>query len=116
NYGVLRTGTGTPVEVTYSDVWGNGSAEYSGTITQSNNLSANPLYVNAGGGNLRITSNSPCRFASSTTGDVGALPYTGDATSSLVGTLWTHTTLTASGSPYTVPGDLTVAPTVVLTI
>src|SRR5690606_41234979 len=65
---------------------------------------------------LRLTSTSPCRFASSTGGDIGALPYTGDATAQLVGTLWSSMTLTASGSPYTVPGDLTVAPTVVLTI
>ena len=114
-YGVYRTGSAT-VEVSNTNAWGQ-STNLSGVITGTGNLSANPLYVSTGATpNLRLTSNSPCRFASSTSGDIGALPYTSDATPQLVGTLWESRTLTAAESPYTVPGDLTVAPAVVLTI
>ncbi|AKF09359.1 Microbial collagenase secreted protein [Sandaracinus amylolyticus] len=114
-FGVNRSGAGTVIEVSHSDVWNNGTNFSGSPITQSNNIASNPLFVSAPT-NLRLTSNSPARFASSTGTDIGALPYTGDATAGLHGTLWVNTTLTAAGSPYTVAGDLTVAPAVVLTI
>ncbi|UJR87191.1 DUF4215 domain-containing protein [Sandaracinus amylolyticus] len=114
--GIYRNSSASTFEVSTSDVWGNSSANFGGVATTgSGNISANPLYVSAPG-NLRITSNSPARFAASGGGDLGALPYTGDATSGLHGTLWVNTTLTVAGSPYSVAGDLTVAPTVTLTV
>src|SRR5262245_544555 len=78
-------------------------------------ISANPLYVSAPS-NLRLTSNSPSRFAGDTGQDLGPLPYVSDATPGLYGTLWVNTTLTKAGSPYAVPGDLTVPTGVTLTI
>ncbi len=116
-YGVARyTSLGnTTVSVTYSDVWGNTSGNYSGVTPGTGTFSGNPLYVTAPT-NLRLTSNSPCRFASSSGTDIGALPYTADPTSSLVGVLWTNTTLNLAGSPYTATGDVTVAPGVTLTL
>jgi MYXO-CTERM domain-containing protein len=113
NYGV-RSNSGSNVTVTYSDVWNNSFGNYLGTSGGTGTLSANPLYV--GSGNMRLTSNSPARFASDIGTDIGPLPYVSDPTPALEGVLWTNTTLTAAGSPYTVPGDLTVAPAVTLTI
>ncbi|UQA54995.1 DUF4215 domain-containing protein [Polyangium aurulentum] len=104
----------TTVGVTYSDVWGN-SSNYANASGGAGTFSSNPLYVTAPS-NLRLTSNSPARFASDSGGDIGALPYTNNATSGLLGVLWTNTTLTLAGSPYTATGDLTVAPGVTLTI
>ncbi|WP_437617054.1 right-handed parallel beta-helix repeat-containing protein [Sorangium sp. So ce834] len=104
----------TVATVTYSNVWGNGP-NYVSVDPGEGALSANPLYVGAPQ-NLRLTSNSPCRFAGELGGDIGALPYTGDPTPQLVGVLWADLTLNLAGSPYKVPGDLTVAPGVTLTI
>jgi MYXO-CTERM domain-containing protein len=113
-YGVVR-GDASTVSVSFSDVWNNSFANYSGTISQGSGvISANPLYVS--GTNLRLTSRSPARFGAMGGGDMGALPYTGDLTPNLVGTLWENTTLAAAGSPYMIPGDLTVAPGVTLTV
>jgi cysteine-rich repeat protein len=108
-----ESGAGTTVAVNYSNVWGN-STGYSGTSAGTGSFSANPLYVSST--NPRLTSNSPARFASAAGTDIGALPYTGDATSGLLGTLWTNTTLSLAGSPYTASGDLTIAPGVTLTL
>ncbi|HMR76354.1 MAG TPA: right-handed parallel beta-helix repeat-containing protein, partial [Polyangiaceae bacterium] len=114
SYGVYRGGSSYPatVTITYSNIWGNGTNTNASMGTGA--FSANPLYVSTS--NLRLTSNSPARFAGESGGDIGALPYTGDATVGLLGTLWTNTTLSPSGSPYTVPGDLTVPKNVTLTI
>lgn len=103
------------VSVTHSNVWNNSTNLPSDLAMGIGVLSSNPLYV-AAPNNLRLTSNSPCRFASDTGGDIGTLPYTGDATNGLLGTLWTDTTLSLSGSPYRALGDLTVPPGVTLTI
>ncbi|MFH2010731.1 MAG: DUF4215 domain-containing protein [bacterium] len=111
SYGVYRS-SGT-LEVTYSNVWGNTDDYYSVTAG-TGCLSSNPLYVSAS--NYRLTSNSPSRFASDVGTDLGPLPYTTDPTPGLYGVLWTNTHLTISGSPYAVGGDLTVPPTVTLTI
>jgi MYXO-CTERM domain-containing protein len=112
--GFYNAGAMAGFVVSNTDVWGQ-STPFTGSFTTTANLVANPLYVSAPT-NLRITSNSPCRFASSTAGDVGALPYGSDPTPGLYGTLWTNTTLTTAGSPYTVGGDLTVASAVTLTV
>ena len=110
--GVYRNSSGA-VNVTNSDVWGN-PTNYFNVGAGAGSLSANPLFVSSS--NLRLTSNSPARFAGDTGADIGALPYTSDATPGLYGTLWTDTHLTLASSPYTVAGDLTVAATVTLTI
>jgi len=118
SYGVYKTAALGSLAVMNSNVWNNGgspSANIAGSsATVTATISANPLYVAAS--NVRLTSNSPSRFASTTGTDIGALPYTGDATTELVGTLWANTTLTLAGSPYSVPGDLTVAASTTLTI
>ncbi len=102
------------IQTSYSDVWGNTSYDYYGVSAGTGDLSSNPLYV--GSGNRRLTSNSPARFAGDTGSDIGALPYTTDATPGLYGVLWANTQLTAAGGPYTVGGDLTVGSGVTLTI
>ncbi len=99
--------------VTYSNVWNN-STNYYNVTAGTGTLSSNPLYVSAT--DLRLTSNSPSRFGGDTMGDQGALPYDTVATPGLYGVLWSNTTLTAAGGPYTAGGDLTVAPNVTLTI
>ena len=105
SYGVYRYNTYAPtVNVTHSDVWGNSTNSTVSLGTGS--FSCNPLYVS--GSNLRLTSNSPARNAGESGGDIGALPYTGDATPGLHGVLWAGATLTLAGSPYTVAGDLRV--------
>ncbi|HRI67730.1 MAG TPA: DUF4215 domain-containing protein, partial [Polyangium sp.] len=115
SYGVYRaTGGSTTINVTYSNVWNNGTNYYN--VTQGNGcISSNPLYVNAPS-NLRLTSNSPSRFAGETMQDLGPLPYVNDPTPGLYGVLWVNTTLNTAGSPYTVPGDLTVGKNSTLTI
>ncbi|MCC6558354.1 MAG: DUF4215 domain-containing protein, partial [Polyangiaceae bacterium] len=116
-YGIYRyTSSGTAnVTLTYSNVWQNASGDLVSVAAGAGCLSANPLYVSAPG-NLRLTSNSPSRFAGDAGGDLGPLPYTGDPTSGLHGTLWVNTTLNLAGSPYPVAGDLTVPQGVTLTI
>ncbi len=114
NVGIFRNDAST-VLATYSDVWNNAGGNYNPAgIAGTATISTNPLYV--GASNLRLTSNSPARFGAMGGGDLGALPYIADATVGLVGTLWTNRTLTAAGSPYAVPGDLTVGPGVTVTI
>ncbi|WP_437564507.1 DUF4215 domain-containing protein [Sorangium sp. So ce542] len=105
----------TSIHVTYSDVWDRSDGFYDDIDIGEGVFSANPLYA-AAPEDLHITSNSPCRFASDTGGDIGALPYAGDATSGLLGVLWSDLTLGAAGSPHVVAGDLTVAPGVTLTL
>ncbi|EYF06979.1 DUF4215 domain-containing protein [Chondromyces apiculatus] len=114
--GVYRSTNGGTVNVavTYSDVWGNSTLDYSGVSAGTGSFSANPLYVSST--NLRITSNSPARFAAELGGDIGALPYAGDSTGILAGTLWSDLTLGTAGSPHLVTGDLVVAPGVTLTL
>ena len=116
SYGVYRsTGAGsTTVNVTYTDVWNNSSANYTNASGGTGTFSSNPLYVSTT--NLRLTSNSPARFGGATGRDLGALPYVDDPTPGLYGTLWTSTTLSAAGSPYPVAGDLTIPAGVRLTI
>jgi cysteine-rich repeat protein len=111
--------SGGLLKVTYSDVFGN-ATDYVSTGNGSTGSGigtflCNPLYVSAPG-NLRLTENSPARNASSTGGDLGALPYTSDPTPELVGTLRHDTTLTLAGSPYILQGDLEVPPGVTLTL
>ncbi len=117
SFGVYRVTSGgtTTVSVTHSNVWSNSSGNYSSVAGGLGALSANPLYV-APPTNLRLTSNSPSRYAGDTGGDLGPLPYVDDATPGLHGTLWTNRTLNLAGSPYTIAGDLTIAPTTTLTI
>jgi len=102
------------ITTTYSNVWGNSTANYSYASSGAGCLSSNPLYVSVS--NRRLTSRSPSRFASDVNGDLGPLPYDGDETPGWYGVLWVDTHMTAAHSPYRIEGDLTVAPGVNLTI
>jgi cysteine-rich repeat protein/parallel beta-helix repeat protein len=113
SYGVYR-GDSASWSVTYSNVWNNSSSNNYNVTLGANTQTSNPLYVSST--DLRLTSNSPSRFGAEGGGDQGALPYDNVATPGLYGVLWSNTTLTAAGSPYTAAGDLTVAPNVTLTI
>jgi cysteine-rich repeat protein len=116
SYGIEREGTSIVVNVSSSNVWGNGSGaafDLWNVTAGTGTLSANPLYA-APPGNLRLTSNSPSRFAGDAGQDLGALPYVNDPTPGLVGTLWAD--YTAPAGTTDVPGDLTVAPGVTLTL
>src|SRR5262249_52236804 len=88
SYGVYRiVGNGaTTANVTYSNIWGNTTSNYTNVVGGTGCLSSNPLYVTPPT-NLRLTSNSPSRFAGDVGGDLGPLPYTVDATPGLYGTL-----------------------------
>ncbi|MFZ5446697.1 MAG: hypothetical protein ACOZQL_42310 [Myxococcota bacterium] len=110
SYGLYRSSSAVSINNSYDDVWGNATNYYNAS-PGAGSISTNPLYVSFGT-NYRLTSNSPARFSDSGGTDMGAFPYTGDATSGLTGTLWTNTTLTTG----TVTGDLTVAPGVTVTI
>ena len=111
SYGLYRSSSAVVISNSFNDVWQNSSSNYGNTSAGTGSFSANPLYVTTGS-NYRLTSNSPARNSDSTGGDLGALPYTSDATPGLVGTLWSNTTL-ASG---TLTGDLTIAPGVTATV
>lgn len=112
--GLESDGTGNTVVIsTYNDVWGNVD-DYDAVSSGTGDISANPLYVSAT--DLRLTANSPARSGGGGGSDMGALPYDGVATNGLLGTLWSGATLTASGGPYTVTGDLTVPAGQTLTI
>lgn len=115
-YGVENELGAMGVNLRHSNVWGNGSQPAYDTLNVTKGagtFSANPLYV-APPGNLRLTSNSPSRFAGDAGQDLGALPYVNDPTPALVGTLWSD--YTAIVGTTDVPGDLTVAPGVTLTL
>ncbi len=96
SYGIYRYTSYPPtVNITYSDIWNNGNNTNATLGTGA--FSCNPLYVSAA--NRHITSNSPARSVGSAGSDIGALPYTGDATAGNYGVLHSNTTLTAAGSP-----------------
>lgn len=58
SYGLYRS-SGT-VTVSYSDVWGNASGSFGGTVSTSNVISTNPQYVNEALGDLQLSSTSVC--------------------------------------------------------
>ncbi len=75
SYGVYRNTNGSgaiSTTTTYSDVWGN-PTNFQGSAAGAGCISINPIYVNAPS-NLRLTSNSPARFAGETGLDLGPLP------------------------------------------
>jgi cysteine-rich repeat protein len=109
NVGV--NGTNRVVSLLHSNIWGNQSnvvgVQGGDAVTASD-----PLFVSPD--DLRLTSNSPSRFADAAGGDQGARPYDGVATDGLRGTLWASTELGAA--THHVSGDLTVAPGRTLTL
>jgi MYXO-CTERM domain-containing protein len=111
-YGLYRNDAAT-ISSTNTNVWNN-TTNYLNVTAGAGSISTNPLYVSAS--DLRLTSNSPSRFAGSGGVDQGALPYDTVLTPGLYGTLWSNTTLTAATGPHTAGGDLTVASGVTLTI
>jgi MYXO-CTERM domain-containing protein len=109
NVGV--NGTHRVVYLLHSNIWGNQSNVVG--VQGGDAVTANdPLFVSPD--DLRLTSNSPSRFADAAGGDQGARPYDGVATDGLRGTLWASTELGAA--THHVSGDLTVAPGRTLTL
>jgi len=100
------------VNLSYTDVWDNASGDknswvnwYEGTET----FSYNPLFKDPDNADFTPTDRSPLRCAHQDGIDAaGYRPYVGDPTGQLVGYLHGNMTLTAAGSPYTIPGDLIV--------
>ncbi|AKJ02076.1 Putative immunogloblin [Archangium gephyra] len=119
NTGVYRfvsgTSTGT-VTLSHNDVWNNVSGDYSGVTADANSFSANPLFVSTSTAspNFRLTSLSPARKAASDKiSDLGALPYAGDVSPVLAGSIHENTTLSGA---YTLSGDLTIPTGVTVTV
>ncbi|MEO0601727.1 MAG: right-handed parallel beta-helix repeat-containing protein, partial [Myxococcota bacterium] len=112
SYGLRRLSGGSIV-VSDSIVWSNNTGNLLNVTNGGGLVTANPLYANPPT-DFALTSNSPGRFSNSTGGDIGARPFAGTPTTGLVGTLWTNTTL--SSGVHALPGDLTVAPGVTLTL
>jgi hypothetical protein len=100
----VRNSGGT-AQVTHSDFFNNAS-NFIGVSPGTGVIFGNPLYV--GGASYALTSNSPARFAGSSSQDLGAFPFAGAPTVGLLGTLWSSITLGSAGSPHQVIGDLTV--------
>ena len=73
SYGVKATLT-VAVDIDYSDVWNNTTGSYSdlSKITVGEDcINTDPCYVNATGGNLRLTTGSPCLGIASDGGNMG---------------------------------------------
>lgn len=96
----------------YNNLWNNKLGNYSGIPEDLSGYSFDPLFVSSS--NLRITRYSPARKAAlGGTSDLGALPYTGDPSSVLAGTIHEDTTLSGA---LTLAGDLKVSRGVTLTL
>ncbi|MFN7131943.1 MAG: right-handed parallel beta-helix repeat-containing protein, partial [Myxococcales bacterium] len=117
-YGLVRAGSSSGFTASYNNIWNHSIGDVSGTGTSNmtGHVSCNPLYVATDGSNYRLTSNSPSRLADSFGGDQGALFHVADDTPTLQGVLRSSRTLTKAGSPWTMPGDLIIAPGVTLTL
>ena len=104
---------GATIAVSYSDIQGG----WSGT----GNINADPLFVDAAGGDYSIPVNSPCVDAGDpvlkdpdgTRTDMGAYPYTFN--NPISGSL-TTTTWTTANSPYQITGNVTIEAGHTLTI
>ena len=114
NTGVYNNG-GANVTATYNLVWGN-TAQYSGVSAGAGSITENPLLVDLAGRDLRITSASPARLHGSGGLDIGALDYDGAQTVGVQGHLYQDTTWGPAGGPIDVLGDITIEPSVTLTI
>jgi hypothetical protein len=111
-YGVYESGSGG---VIFDGVGLYGNGTDNATPGSSGTPSyCNPLYVSSS--DLHLTSNSPYLTAAPGGQPYGALPDRGDATPGLYGVIRADTTITAAGSPHSIPGDLEVAPGVTLTV
>ncbi len=112
SYGLYKGSGAVSITNSYNDVWQNSSGDYVSTSAGTGSFSSNPLFVSSGS-NYRLTSNSPARKSDATGVDLGAFPYSSDATPGLYGTLWVNTTVSATA---TLGGDLIVPAGVTLTI
>ncbi|HEX8434529.1 right-handed parallel beta-helix repeat-containing protein, partial [Archangium sp.] len=112
SYGIRRTNSfSDTLTLSHNNVWNNSTANYSNVLEGPDSFSANPLFVAYN--DFRITSASPARHAASDGSDLGALPFSGEPTPNLQGTLYEDTTLSGYNTLY---GDLLVPPGVTLTI
>jgi len=57
-YGMHHPGYGTYL-ASFNNLWGNTSGNYSGTISQNGEISADPLFIDSSTGNYRLSSSSP---------------------------------------------------------
>ena len=96
----------------HTDVWGNSNGDSNAYIYWSPDVEVfayNPLFKDPDNGDFTPTDRSPLRCAAANGVDAaGYLPFVGDPTGAVVGYLHGDMTLTASGSPYDIPGDLIV--------
>ena len=74
-------GAGTP-KVSYNDVWGNKSDNYTGLSKPRTDISVDPLFVDLENGDYHLKPNSPCRGAADDGSDMGA--YQSEALSKMV--------------------------------
>ena len=56
--GIMASGAG--LSVTHNDVWGNTGGDFQGMTADPSNLSLDPLFVDAAGGDLGLAQYSPC--------------------------------------------------------
>jgi len=76
-YGIRRyNGTVNPV-MSHNDVWGNNVADYSDLSPGTNDISADPLFVNQSGGDYHLQAGSPCIDAG-TSSDAPSTDFEGD--------------------------------------
>ncbi len=74
--GIQRTGTQL-VDVDYNNVWGHSAGDYDGLSAGGNDISADPLFADAAGGDYRLAKGSPCVDAGTNLGvalDLSGIP------------------------------------------
>ncbi len=69
-------------KVSYNDVWGNESDNYTGLSKPGTDISVDPLFVDSGSGDYHLKPNSPCLGAADDGSDMGA--YQSDALAKMV--------------------------------
>ncbi|OJT26903.1 hypothetical protein BO221_02520 [Archangium sp. Cb G35] len=107
----LSARSGGTMTLAYNNLWNNTLGNYSEIPPDASSRSFPPLFVSSS--NFRLTRYSPARKAAlGGTSDIGALPYTGDPSPVLAGTIHEDTTLSGA---LTLAGDLRVATGATLT-
>jgi len=111
---------GRHVAVHHSVLWDNsdGRRDWGGNVVvdEATVQRANPLVVDAEGGDFHLTARSPARGAGTEGSDVGAFSYEQAPTPRWMGILRQDQVFTAAESPWLIEGDLIVPPERTLTV